>query len=100
MFDDDYYFEQADKMYKQLFRDEEPILASVYMMDIKAGWDCATDAEHAEIFKSMFGVDYNPSLLIYELCNYKGEGDDGYAVGDDALKYPVFKSKSHSFDMF
>lgn len=89
MFDDEFYFEEADAMYRQLFRDETAMPASEYMKDIKDGWDACTDEDHLEIFKRKFGVDYEPSLLVYELCNYKGEGE-GVAVGDAALKYPVY----------
>ena len=81
-------------IYTQLFRSEEPTLASDMMQWIETQLkDGELVGEPMELFQYYVGVSYEPTLKLYELCNYKGEGDDGYAVGDDALKYPVYSGR-------
>jgi hypothetical protein len=81
-------------IYTQLYRSEEPTLASDMMQWIETQLkDGELVGEPMELFQYYAGVAYEPTLKLYELCNYKGEGDDGYAVGDDALKYPVYSGR-------
>lgn len=52
-----------------------------------------------DAFYNHIDSEFNPSMMVVELCNFKGEGE-GWALWDDAKHLPVFKSKSNSRDLF
>ena len=98
-------FEQADKMYSASFRyaevmiagEEYPIVPAYYDNDgylVESGFE--NEADRNKWFKGTFGVVFDPSLEIVEVCNYKGEGED-YALLSMAKNYPIFTSKCDSY---
>jgi hypothetical protein len=100
------HFENADKMYKQMFR-SEPYPASELLAHFQNNWNDASDIEREMClldplteFESITGYKYHESLMICDLCNYKGEGEGDPVIYNEVQHLPIFKSKNHSFDMF
>jgi hypothetical protein len=99
-------FEQANKMYRNMFR-SKPYQASEYMEMLMEEWNDLSDNERKFCyieptirFKEEFGVEYNPELLICELCNYKGEGEEMMALYENVKHLSVFVDKETSFNLF
>jgi hypothetical protein len=89
-------FEQANKMYQSMFRSAPYKASELCSMML----DDYSLEEFCEYFKSEFDVDYNPELLVCELCNYKGEGEDYMALYENVKHLPVFVDKKTSYNMF
>jgi hypothetical protein len=87
---DEEAIDRCEAMYVAKFRCEQArSVADVF----GSGWE-AEDA-----FYNHFDCEFDASLMIVELCNYKGEGE-GFALWEDAKHLPVFKSKNDSRNLF
>jgi hypothetical protein len=84
-------FARAEAMYSAYFRSEPVTMDSVFS-DL-------TYQEHLEEGVPEW-FDMDGSLLVCELCNYKGEGEGRWVLFEGVKHLPVFKSKSASASYF